>query len=138
MTDAPTVRCPMPECRRRVPLDDISALHPGEPCLHFVAAWAANVTPMAEAILHGLTGNREFLLRNFRPNELTPDRIEMHRATLEAVAQQFAHVVLVPTEEDEPPAHGALFADRHEANHVAREYAHHLLGADPVIGGRNI
>lgn len=126
----------MPECRRRVNLDDFDAIpvppaQPAEaPCLHYIAAWGSLRGPMAEAVLHGLAGNRELLVRNLRPAEVAPARIEEVRAALEAAARRFAHVVAADEDGDD----AALFGDRHEANHVAREFAHHIIGEDPVVG----
>lgn len=148
-----TVRCPMPECRRRVDLDDFEAIpappaQPASPpCLHFVAAWDRAGGPrgeMAEAVMWGLATNREFLVRNLRPKDMRADRIEQERPRLEWVAHQHAHVVLASdgaapdSAQDSEGGPGALFADRHEANHVAREYARYLLGDDAVLGGGSI
>ena len=80
-----------------------------------------------------LEGNREFLIRNLRPKNITPGRIDEVRASLDAIARRFAHEV---TAEEGDGA--ALFGDRHEANHVAREFAHIILGDDPMLGGGTI
>lgn len=127
------VRCPMPECRRRVELDAIPPPpeQPSEPpCLHYLASWGGRRGAAAEAVLWALAGNREFLIRNLRPKDVTAARIEVVRAQLDAVARRFAHEVAV-----EETGEAALFADRHEANHVAREFAHLIIGDDPVLGG---
>jgi hypothetical protein len=120
--EALQLRCPMIECQRRitVPLDDPASL---EGCMHLIAVWPAG--RMANAVLWGLEGNREFVIRNLRPPEVNDDRIELHREALEAAAREFAHEV---------PAGdaGALFGDTHERNRVAFEFAHALLGSDPV------
>jgi hypothetical protein len=132
----------MPECRRRIDLDDFEAVPipprqpEDEPCLHFVAAWGGARGPMVEAVLFALAGNREFLVRNLRPAEVRPARLDEVRPRLETVAQHHAHVVLADPEDEASP--GVLFADRHEANHVAREFAHHILGDDAVLGGGRI
>ncbi|GMU39515.1 MAG: hypothetical protein AMXMBFR23_03810 [Chloroflexota bacterium] len=128
-----TVRCPMPECRKRVDLDAIP--RPPEqpstpPCLHFIAAWGAGRGPAAEAVLWGLAGNREFQVRNLRPGEVRPERIEAFRAALDEVARRFAHEVA-----SDAAGEGALFGDIHERNHVAREFAHLILGPDPIPPG---
>lgn len=151
-----SVRCPMPECRRRVDLDAPEtqpAARPADACLHFIAAWdgrSGGRGRMAEAVLAGLEGNRELLIRNLNPHDVDPARIEEVRPALEAIARRFGHVVESEAEGDsahaEPrsdPAHpgpvegpAALFGDRHEANHIAREYAHHLIGEDPMLNAR--
>lgn len=137
-----TVRCPMPECRRRIDLDDFEAIPvppsqpPTAPCLHFIAAWGDQRGPMVESILFALAGNREFLVRNLRPADVKTTRLDQQRARLEGIAWQQAQVILVAPE-DEASA-GVLFGDRHEANHVAREFAHYILGDDPVLGGGRI
>jgi hypothetical protein len=130
----------MPECRRRIDLDDFEAVPvppeqpPGEPCLHFLTAWGGQRGPMAEAVLFALAGNREFLHRNLRPHEVRPERIEEVRDALERVVHAAAHVVR-PVDGPEDSGEAALFGDRHEAAQVAREFAHHLIGADPILGG---
>lgn len=135
-----TVRCPMPECRRRVDLDAIPVPpeQPAEPpCLHYLAAWGGRRGPAAEAVLWALSGNREFLIRNLRPKDVEPARIDELRPALDAIARQFAHeVVAQPDGADAGEA--ALFGDRHEANHVAREFAHLIIGDDPVLGGGSL
>ena len=129
----------MPECRRRINLDDLEAIPvppeqpPAEPCLHFLAAWGGPRGRMAEAVMWGLAGNREFLVRNLRPKDMRPERIEEERPRLEWVARQYAHVVLADPDDEGSP--GVLFGDRHEANHVAREFARYLLGDDPIPPG---
>lgn len=131
-----TVRCPMPECRRRIDLDALP-VPPSQPeappCLHFLAAWGGPLGPMVEAVVWALEGNREFLVRNLRPKAIAPARLDALRGDLELLAQRFAHVV---TTEDGEQA--ALFGDRHEANQVAREYAHLVIGDDPVLGGGRV
>ncbi len=132
----------MPECRRGIDLDDLEAIPAppaqpaAEPCLHFLAAWGGERGGMAEAVLWGLAGNREFLARSLRPKDMRAERIDEERPRLEWVAHQHAHVVLAEPADEAGP--GALFGDRHEANHVAREYARYLLGDDPVLGGGSI
>jgi len=123
----------MRECRRRIDLDamPVAPEQPVEPpCLHYLASWGGGRGPAAEAVIWALEGNREFLIRNLRPKDLTPARIEEVRAGLEDIARRFAHEVVA-----EDGAGAALFGDRHEANHVAREFAHIILGDDPVLGG---
>ena len=133
-----TVRCPMPECRKRVDLADFEAIpippqQPAvAPCLHFIAAWGGQRGPLAEAVLVALTGNRELLHRNLRPFEVNPARIEEVRNDLDRVARKGAHEVR-PV--DEPGDEAALFGDRHEANQVAREFAHYIIGPQAILGG---
>jgi len=135
-----TVRCPMPECRRRIALDDLVAIprppaQPEvEPCLHFIAAYGGERGPLAEAVLFALTGNREFLHRSLRPVQVSQTQIDGVRADLERIARSAAHEVR-PTDGDPDSDEAALFGDRHEAAQVAREFAHYLLGPDPILGG---
>ncbi len=132
-----TVRCPMPECRRRVDLADLEAIPipprqpPTPPCLHFIAAWGGPRGLLAESVLYALTGNREFLHRSLRPPEVSPARIDAVRPDLERSARAGAHEVRTEGDGDE----AALFGDRHEANQVAREFAHHIIGPLPILGG---
>ena len=130
-----TVRCPMIECRKRVDLDAIPVPpeQPVEaPCLHYIAAWdhvGGRLGGMAEAVLWGLRGNRELAIRNLRPAEVDPRRIDEVRAALDASARTFAHDV---TEAE----CGALFGDVHERNRVAFDFAQHILGRDPMAPSR--
>ncbi|MGE3962266.1 MAG: hypothetical protein AB7F65_11360 [Dehalococcoidia bacterium] len=135
-----TVRCPMPECRRRIDLGDVEAipvppLQPrAAPCLHFIAAWGGPRGPLAEAVLFALAGNREFLHRNLRPANVDPGRLDAVRDDLDRVAREGAHEVR-PVGGEDASDEAALFGDRHEANQVAREFAHYIIGPDPVLGG---
>ncbi|MFA7249666.1 MAG: hypothetical protein WC273_08550 [Dehalococcoidia bacterium] len=130
-----TLRCPMVECRRRIDLEAIPVppAQPVEaPCLHYIAAWDApggRLGEMAEAVLWGLRGNRELAIRNVRPAEVDPRRVDQVRGALEASARRFAHEV---TE----AGSGALFGDVHERNRVAFEFAQHILGPDPIAPSR--
>src|SRR5262245_20198598 len=117
-----TVRCPMRECRRSVDLDALP-LQPARPepapCPHTIAAWGRARGEMVEEIVVGLAGNRELVIRNIRPAELTAATIEAQRSAIEAIARQFAREVLVdPTDAS---AGGALFGDPHERDAVSRE-----------------
>ena len=120
-----TVRCPMRECRRAIDLDALSARQERPPCLHFVAGWGEERGPLAEAVLAGLDGNREFLIRNFRPQAYTGAGLDAHRAGIEADARRFAHVV-----DDR-----ALFADPFERDALGRALTQRILGVDPMVGG---
>ncbi|MQC18578.1 MAG: hypothetical protein DWG80_05850 [Chloroflexi bacterium] len=130
----------MPECRRRIDLSDFDAVpvppaQPGgEPCLHFIAAYGGARGPLAEAVLFALTGNREFLHRSLRPPEVSATRIHEVRAELDRVARSAAHEVR-PDDGGDETDEAALFGDRHEAAQVAREFAHFILGPDPILGG---
>ena len=135
------VRCPMIECRRRVDLDAIPVPpeQPVEaPCLHYIAAWdhvGGRLGGMAEAVLWGLRGNRELAIRNLRPAEVDPRRIDEVRAILETAARSFAHEVVEgdpATDGRASERQGALFGDVHERNRVAFEFAQHILGPDPM------
>jgi hypothetical protein len=141
-----TVRCPMPECRRRIDLDAVPATPdqpPVPPCLHYIAAWGPRIGGMAEAVLFGLDQNRELHIRNLRPAAVRPERIEEVRADLEAAARQHAREVVAGEEEGgsaEPSAGagradaaGALFGDQHERDRVAFFYAQIIIGPDPTL-----
>jgi hypothetical protein len=143
---APTVRCPMRECRRAIALGELPtfpALPPRAPCLHFVAAWGPppGRAPLAEEALFALEGNRELVIRNLRPAEVEPAAIDAQRAELDAAARRFAHAVDAGTgdaaTDDDPGAQpwGALFGDMHERDAVAREFARLLLGVPLQTGG---
>lgn len=133
----------MPECRRRIDLDDYEAIPPPPaqppeaPCLHFIAAWGGRRGPLVEAVLFALAGNREFLHRNLRPGEVLPRRLDEVRDDLERVARTSCAPVRAEdagsSEGTDGPA--ALFGDRHEANQVARDFAHYIIGPDPILGG---
>ncbi len=130
------VRCPMPECRRRIDLDALPPFpeQPAElPCLHYITEWGGAHGPMAEAVMFALTGDREFVIRNVRPTEIPQEWIDPVRGELEATAREFAHEVAPRAAEDEPSrGRAALFGDLHERHHVARRYATLLLGPDPM------
>ncbi len=94
--------------------------------MHLIAGWRADGehgSEMAEAVMWGLTGNREFVIRNLRPLEVAAERLDEERARLEASARAYAHEV----------DGVALFGDVHERNRVAFEFAQLLLGVDPVV-----
>lgn len=124
-TRAAEVRCPMRECRQRV---DLAALTPdAAPCLHYVAAWGGGRGDRATVVLQALAGNREFQIRNLRPTEVNPARVVAVRDALDLAAERFAHVV------EAGDGAGALFADQHERNRVAFEFAQAILGPDPAV-----
>lgn len=132
----------MPECRKRIDLADFEAIpippaQPrAQPCLHFIAAWGGRRGPLAEAVLYALTGNREFLHRNLRPAEVEPARLDEVRDDLNRVARQGAHEVRpADVDRDGNEDEAALFGDRHEANQVARDFAHYIIGPQPILGG---
>lgn len=121
-----TVRCPMRECRRSIDLDTLPAWPEqpaAPPCLHFIAAWGEGRESMSLEVLHALTGNRELVIRNVRPAEITRERIEEQRERVEAAIAAFAHVV----------DGVALFGDQHERDAVSREVAQILIGPDPMV-----
>ena len=122
--EALELRCPMIECRRRIRVTpaDLATV---EGCMHLIAAWPAG--RMAEAVLWGLEGNRELVIRNLRPPEVAAERIETCRAVLEEAAREFGHEVTGDG------GVAALFGDTHERNRVAFEFAQALLGPDPMV-----
>lgn len=151
MSDAgsrePAVRCPMRECRRTVALGALPAFPETAaraPCLHFIAAWGPppRRAPLAEEALLALEGNREFVIRSLRLDDVTPRALDARRGEIETACRRFARAVDagacprppgdVPSEG--PASWGALFGDPHERDAVAREFARLLLGAPP--GGR--
>ncbi len=132
---APTVRCPMRECRRAIALGELPAFPapPARPpCLHFVAAWgpAPQRAPLAEEALFALEGNREMVIRSLRPADAEPRAIEALRPELEAAARRFAHAVDAPSGD-----WGALFGDPFERDAVAREFARLLLDVPARAAG---
>ncbi len=123
----------MPECRKRV---DLASIPPPPdrpsplPCLHYIAAWGGSRGPLVEAVLWGLEGNRELTIRSLRPREVAPGRLDAVRGELEDAARRFANEV--PAEETGEPA---LVGDVPQRDHVSREFAHLILGPDPVPPG---
>ena len=135
------VRCSMRECRRRIDLDALPARAYAErdACIHFIAAWSGRRGAIIEEVMAGLEDNREFVIRNIRPAELShagPSTglrtgLEAARVEIEAAIARYAHVV--PAEGAEPPA-GALFGDEFERDGLARALARLILGLDPIAG----
>ena len=137
----------MRECRRTV---DIGALPPfpgsaaRAPCLHFIAAWGPppGRAPLAEEALRALAGNREFVIRSLRADDVSPGALDARRDEIESACRRFARAVdagACPRPSGDVPSRGpagwgALFGDPHERDAVAREFARLLLGAPP--GGR--
>ncbi len=125
----------MRECRRRIDLDALPPLpqRPAEaPCLHFIAAWGGARGSLAEEVLTGLDGNRELLIRNLRPAEVDPARLQADEEAIEQVVRHYAQVVDDPAVEDG----GAVFGDVFERNDVSRALASLILGPDPMARPR--
>ncbi|MGE0229479.1 MAG: hypothetical protein AB7I38_07975 [Dehalococcoidia bacterium] len=121
-----SVRCPMRECRRSIDLDALPAWPErpaAAPCLHFIAAWGEGRESMGLEVLHALEGNRELVIRNVRPPEISRALLEEHRERIEGAIAAFAHVV----------DGVALFGDQHERDAVSRELAQILIGPDPMV-----
>ncbi|MEZ4503827.1 MAG: hypothetical protein R3C39_14490 [Dehalococcoidia bacterium] len=120
------VRCPMPECRRRIDLDALPSEHVTEAqsCMHFIAAWGGERPSMVESTIGGLDGNREFLIRNIRPGDYSASDIDPIRAEAEAAIAYHGHVV-----EDV-----AVFGDLFERNGMSRALSQLLIGPDPIVG----
>lgn len=131
-----TVRCPMRECRRAFDLDALAATGAtGEtPCMHLVAAWRDQAA-MPRAVLRGLEGNRELVIRNVRPPEFADAALQARQPAIEAVVRQFGKVVEAVDDPQHvpPPGMGALFGDQHERDAISRELAQLLIGPDPMI-----
>jgi hypothetical protein len=121
------IRCPMPECRRRIDLDALPAgrVPEAQSCMHFVAAWGGGRLSMVESTIEGLDGNREFLIRNIRPDDYDAPQIDPLRAEAEEAIRYHGHVV-----ED-----AAVFGDLFERNGMSRALAQLLIGPDPIVGG---
>jgi len=116
----------MRECRRSIDLEALPAWpeQPASPpCLHFIAAWGEGRESMGLEVLHALAGNRELVIRNVRPGEITRERLEEQRERVEAAIAAFAHVV----------DGVALFGDQHERDALSREVAQILIGPDPMV-----
>ena len=119
------VRCPLPECRRRI---DIDALPPWPeqptppPCLHFIAAWGDGRRSLAEEVLFGLDGNRELAIRNLRPRDIEATQLEAVSEGFAEAVQRYAHIV------DDT----AAFGDPHERNAISRAVVQLILGTDPL------
>lgn len=138
----PVAPCPMRECRRSIALGDLPAFPerpPRAPCLHFIAAWGPrrDRSRLAEEVLAALDGNREFVIRSLRPQEVEPRALSELRTELDAAARRFAHAVDVRGSAGDPgettsgtssPGWGALFGDPYERDAVAREFARLLIG----------
>ena len=120
------VRCPMRECRRAFDLDTPEATA----CMHLVATWHKRVA-MPRAVLDGLDGNRELVIRNVRRAAVENAALTAHLEAIEALVRQFGQVVEAP----DYPLHmaGALFGDQHERDAISRELAQLLIGPDPMI-----
>lgn len=119
------VRCPMPECRRRIDLDALPTgrVSEAESCMHFIAAWNGRAS-MVESTLAGLDGNREFLIRNIRSADYGASEIEPIRAEAEEAIRFQGHVV----------ENAAVFGDLFERNGMSRVLSQLLIGPDPIAG----
>lgn len=130
--EATTVRCPMPECRRRIDLEALLTNTAGGAlseaaeearCLHFITARGGQRGRLSFGLLHALDGNRELAIRNVRPPDF--DRAVVERFEHEAltIAARFGRVV------DDV----ALFGDQYDRDAMARELAQLLIGPDPMV-----
>jgi hypothetical protein len=118
------VRCPMPECRLRIDLDELPPEGASErdSCMHFIAAWGGARGTMVEETMRGLDGNREFLIRNIRPDEYGATELDSLRTEGEAAIDFHGHIV----------DGVALFGDLFQRDGIARALAQLVLGADPI------
>jgi hypothetical protein len=127
------LRCPMPECRR--PLESAllstTSMRTSEPCIHFVAIWKDD-SGMVEAVVHGLDGDREFVIRNVRATDAEVQRRlrESDQAALAAVVRERLHIV-----HEGEGGRSAAFGDRHERSAASRDLAQIIAGPDPILGG---
>ncbi|RLT26349.1 MAG: hypothetical protein DWI48_06375 [Chloroflexi bacterium] len=130
-----TVRCPMRECRRSIDLEALPTMPDRPqplPCLHYIASWGLGRSSMVEEVLFGLDGNRELIIRNVRPPEITAEMIDPERVALEAAAREFAREV-AETTPDGSEMMWALFGDQYERDAASRTMAQLLIGPDPMI-----
>lgn len=133
--DPSSLRCPMPECRRALESEfwSTTGTRTSEPCMHFVAIWSDELL-MVEAVVFGLDGDREFVIRNVRAGDL-----EVQRRLAESDAEELAAVVRerlrIVYEHSEGIGRGAAFGDRHERSAASRDLAQIIAGPDPILGG---
>ncbi|MYB42474.1 MAG: hypothetical protein F4X76_09875 [Chloroflexi bacterium] len=135
--DPSPLRCPMPECRRALESEfwSTTGTRTSEPCIHFVAIWpegGESEAAMVEAIIYGLDGDREFVIRNVRASDEEVRR-RLRAADLGMLAgivQQRLHVVI-----EDGGRRGAAVGDRHERSAASRELAQVIAGPDPILGG---
>ena len=101
--------------------------------MHFVAIWS-DEPRMVEAVVFGLDGDREFVIRNVRAGDQ-----EVQRRLSESNAEELAAVVRerlrIVYESSEGIGRGAAFGDRHERSAASRELAQIIAGPDPILGG---
>ena len=119
------VRCPLPECRRRIDIDALPAWpeRPAQPpCLHFIAAWGDGRRSLAEEVLFGLDGNRELAIRNLRPREVEATQLEAVGEGFAEAVQRYAHIADAT----------AAFGDPHERDAISRAVVQLILGPDPL------
>jgi len=135
--DPSPLRCPMPECRRALESEfwSTTGTRTSEPCIHFVAIWpegGESAAAMVEAVIYGLDGDREFVIRNVRATDEEVRR-RLRAAdlgTLAGIVRQRLHVVI-----EDGGRRGAAFGDRHERSAASRELAQVIAGPDPILGG---
>ncbi|MYE47244.1 MAG: hypothetical protein F4X25_10995 [Chloroflexi bacterium] len=135
--DPSPLRCPMPECRRAIESEfwSTTGTRTSEPCIHFIAIWregAGSEAAMVEAVIYGLDGDREFVIRNVRASDEEVRR-RLRAAdlgTLAAIVGRRLHVVV-----EDGGRRGAAFGDRHERSAASRELAQVIAGPDPILGG---
>ncbi len=135
--DPSPLRCPMPECRRALESEfwSTTGTRTSEPCIHFVAIWpqgGESEAAMVEAVIYGLDGDREFVIRNVRATDEEVRR-RLRAAdlgTLAGIVRTRLHVVI-----EDGGRRGAAFGDRHERSATSRELAQVIAGPDPILGG---
>ena len=135
--DPSSLRCPMPECRRAIESEfwSTTGTRTSEPCIHFIAIWpegAGSEAAMVEAVIYGLDGDREFVIRNVRASDEEVRR-RLRAADLgglAAIVRARLHVVV-----EDGGRRGAAFGDRHERSAASRELAQVIAGPDPILGG---
>ena len=135
--DPSPLRCPMPECRRALESEfwSTTGTRTSEPCIHFVAIWpeaGESEAAMVEAVIYGLDGDREFVIRNVRASDEEVRR-RLQAAdlrTLADIVRERLHVVI-----EDGGRRGAAFGDRHERSAASRELAQIIAGPDPILGG---
>ena len=89
---------------------------------------------MVEAVVYGLDGDREFVIRNVRAGDEEVQR-RLRASDPEELAVVVRDRLHVVSERAEGAGRGAAFGDRHERAAASRELAQIIAGPDPILGG---
>ena len=125
----------MPECRRALESEYwlTTGTRTSEPCMHFVAVWN-DESGMVGAVVYGLDGDREFVIRNVRAGDEEVQR-RLRASDPEELARVVRDRLHVVSERPEGAGRGAAFGDRHERSAASRGLAQLIAGPDPILGG---